>query len=109
LETGQSVRKSEGHYAESEGPEWSHEGGFPFVSGSDTDLVVAGFQVELHEDFRSSDSVHHFVDAGEQITILDHDVIELAIFDDWSAGSILFPYEEHWCGDWAVQVSGFGL
>jgi hypothetical protein len=107
LETGRSVRKSESHYAESEGAEWSHEGGLPFVSGLDTDLVVARFQVELCEDFRSSDLVHHFVDAGKWIAILDCDVIELAIVNDQSVGSILFPYEEHWCSNWTIRISGF--
>jgi hypothetical protein len=74
----------------------------------DADLVATGFQVELHEDFRSLDSVHHFVDAWKWVTILDHDVVELAIVNDQSVGSILFPYEEHWCGDWAIQISRFG-
>jgi hypothetical protein len=107
LETGRSIRKSESHYAESEGAEWSHEGGLPFISGSDMDLVVTRFQVELHEDFRSSDLVHHFVDVGKRIAILNCDVVELAIVDDQSVGSVLFPYEEHWCGNWAIRVGGF--
>jgi hypothetical protein len=51
LETGRSVCESEGHYTESEGAEWSHEGGLPFIPRSDADLVVTGFQVEFREDF----------------------------------------------------------
>jgi len=102
LEARQSICKSEGHYAESEGAKWSHKRSLPFVTGSDADLVVAGFQVKLREDFRTADAVHHFVDAWERVTVLDCNVIEFVIVNDGSVGSILFPNKEHRSGDWTV-------
>ena len=107
LEARRSIRKSEGHNAESERAKWSHESGFPFVTGSDADLVVTGFQVELRKDFRSADAVHHLVDTRQRITVFDRDIVEFVVIDDWSTGSILFPNEEHRGGDRTVRIRGF--
>jgi len=107
LETRRGIRKSEGHNAESERAEWSHECGLPFITGSDADLVVTGFQVELRKDFRSADAVHHLVDTRQRVTVLDRDIVQFAVINDWSVGSILFPNEEHRSGDRTVRIHGF--
>jgi hypothetical protein len=62
LEAGRHVCETEGHDSHLVQPERSHECCFPFISRADLNLVVPGFQIELHEDFRATDMVHHFVD-----------------------------------------------
>jgi len=51
--------------------------------------------------------VHHLVDVQERITVLDCNVVEFAIVNDRSAGSILFPNKEHQGSDRTVGVSRF--
>jgi len=40
LEAWWGVGEPKGHHAKAKGTVWSHECGFPFISGSDSDLVV---------------------------------------------------------------------
>jgi hypothetical protein len=51
LEARQCIGEAEGHYLKLEGAKWGHEHGFPFISGSDVDLIVSGFEVKLGEEF----------------------------------------------------------
>jgi hypothetical protein len=61
LETGRGIRKSKGHDSHVIGTEWRHKRRFPFVPWANPNLIITGFQIELHEDFRTTDSIHHFV------------------------------------------------
>jgi hypothetical protein len=51
------------------------EGGKVLVAFLDSDLVVAGFHVELGEDLGSSNLIHDLVDVGEGVRISDGDLV----------------------------------
>ena len=57
LKTGRSVCKPKSHDLHSIQSERCHKRSFPFVAGSDSDLIISRFQIELSEVFRDRKSV----------------------------------------------------
>ena len=107
LKAGRSVGKPKGHDFHSIRSERCHKRSFPFIAGSDSDLIIARLQIEFGEEFQSTKSIHHFVNMRQQITILNHDLIQFPIVNNRLSGSILFPHEEHQCSNWTFRISRF--
>jgi len=68
----------------------------------DTELVVSHLKVEFGEDLRALHLFQHLINAWQWKTVLDCDVVELSVVDDWSTCAILLPYEEEGGCSWYV-------
>ena len=107
LKAGRSVGKTESHDLHLIRSKRCHEHSFPLVARPDSDLIVARLQIELGEEFQSTKLIHHFVDTRQWVTILNCDLVQFPIVDNWLSGSVFLPHEEHRCGNWAFQIGRF--
>ena len=94
LKGGGSVVETEGHNTPLETTHGGVEGGFPFVSVLDADVVVTGSNVQLGKFGTSFPLVQKFGDEWERIRILYRDVVELSVVDDHPFLSIFLVDEE---------------
>ena len=58
------------------------EGGFPFIVGSDSKLIVGVLHTETGVVLRMLETIEQLGDERERITIFDSEGIELSIIDD---------------------------
>ena len=107
LKAGRSVCKPKSHDLHSIQSERCHKHSFPFIAGLDLDLIISRLQIELGEEFQSLKLIHHFIDMRQWVTILNPDLVQILIVDNQLSGSVLFPHEEHQCGNWTFWIGWF--
>ena len=103
LESGGSIRKSEGHYEPFEGSVFRPEGSFPFVAFRDADQMVRMTEIYLRIDPGLSGSVQEIGDERKRVVVLLRDAVQRAEVHAEAQGAILLLDEEDWS---SVRRSG---
>jgi hypothetical protein len=75
-EVGWGIRETKGHYQELVKTITSGESGFRNVTRSNFDLMTTRTEVNLREDFGSSQLIKKNINSGKRIFVLDGDCIE---------------------------------
>ena len=78
LECGRRIGESEKHNGGFEKSFVGAEGGFPFVSFFNSNVIVSPTYVHFRENFSISKLVNEFTDQREWIVIFDRDVVKFA-------------------------------
>lgn len=69
---------------------------FPFLSFSDSDLVVPPSQIKLGIPYSFGKSGQSFLDEGQWVPVFDGQFVNMTIIDTESQGGIGFLDEKHW-------------
>ena len=88
LESGGSVRKSEGHYEPFEGSVFCAERGFPLVAFRDADQMVSVSEVNFCIDTSFTGTVEEIGNERKRIAILFRDSVQGSEIDAESKGSV---------------------
>jgi hypothetical protein len=94
LESGRGVVEAKGHNAPLETTHGGVEGGFPFVSVLDANVVVTGSNIQLGKFGTSFPLVQEFRDEQKRIRNFYCDIVELSVVDNHSFLSIFLVDEE---------------
>ena len=94
LECGWGVGESKEHYCGLEESFVAFEGGFPFVSFFDADVVVSPSYIKLGEPLLSHKFVNEFLDERERVSVPYGISVYHGVILDWSGLSILFLDEK---------------
>src|SRR6267154_3605376 len=81
------VTKAEGHDEWFKEAERALEGCFPFVTFSNTDVIVTPANVELCEVVRTLEFIDEFGDKGKRSGVLDCNIVESTIVLDRTKGA----------------------
>lgn len=109
LEGCWSVGETEGHDGVLEVAVAAAKGGFPFVSGSDSNEVVRAAQIELGKESSFGKSVEGFGDEREWVTVLESELVEAPIVDAETKGSVLLLDEKDGSSSGRRRVSNESL
>ena len=82
-------------------PIFGFKGHLPLISGPDSDLVVATFEVYLWKDGGYCEHIQHIIKSRDWKSILDSDFTDGAIVYTHSSGAIFLGCEKGEYGTWA--------
>ena len=78
----------------------SFEGCFQNVTISDSELMITQSKVYLCEMANTLKLVKQAINLGDEILILDCDLVQLSIVNAQSERTIFLHYEQHWRTPW---------
>ncbi|SRR5713226_1255443 len=84
LKGGRGIAKAKGHDKWFKEAEVALKGGFPFVTGFDTNVVITPVDIEFRKIMRRLKFVYKVWNKGEQEGIFYRDIIELSVILDRS-------------------------
>jgi hypothetical protein len=87
LEGRRCIAKTEGHDKWFKEAERAFEGCFPFITFSNTDIIVTPVDIKLCEVVRTLEFIDEFGDKGKRSGILDCNIIEGVIVLDGTKGA----------------------
>jgi len=104
LESCQGVGEAKKHDGGLEEPITRFEGGLPFVSFLDANVVISPANVEFGEPFLARDTMDKLGDQWEGIAVRHSPFVQVSIVLDWPKFPILLFDEEESAG-----IGGFGM
>lgn len=82
LKSGRGIAKAEGYDQQFEKAKGAFEGGFPFITLANTDIVISPMDIEFRKIAGTLKFVNKFRNKGQWCSVLDSDDIESTIILD---------------------------